>query len=105
MAAGKFKVIAVRDLTTGYDSSTTDKRAVFPTDPNSQMITFTFDNGVTATLRTSGTEPKLKYYAEYCGRPEQTDWNLIEEELDQLVEHIADEFIQAKENGLLLQKE
>jgi phosphomannomutase len=30
------------------------------------MITFTFDNGLVATLRTSGTEPKIKYYTELC---------------------------------------
>jgi len=28
------------------------------------MITFWFENGATATLRNSGTEPKLKYYVE-----------------------------------------
>jgi phosphomannomutase len=33
------------------------------------MITFTFFNGCRATLRTSGTEPKVKYYAEMVGRP------------------------------------
>lgn len=35
------------------------------------MITFTFQNGCVATLRTSGTEPKIKYYAEMCALPEQ----------------------------------
>lgn len=90
----------MRDLTTGYDSSTEDKKATFPTDPSSQMITFTFDNGVIATLRTSGTEPKLKYYAEYCGRPEQKDWGKIEQELDSLVQDIANEFVEADKNGL-----
>jgi len=34
------------------------------------MITFTFDIGVVVTLRTSGTEPKIKYYAEMCAGPE-----------------------------------
>ena len=34
------------------------------------MITFTFENGVTATIRTSGTEPKIKYYAEIASKPE-----------------------------------
>lgn len=36
---------------------------------SSQMITFTFQNGCVATLRTSGTEPKIKYYAEMCALP------------------------------------
>ena len=34
------------------------------------MITFSFENGVTATIRTSGTEPKIKYYAEIASKPE-----------------------------------
>lgn len=33
------------------------------------MITFTLQNGVVATLRTSGTEPKIKYYTEFCAPP------------------------------------
>ncbi|KAK9529750.1 hypothetical protein VZT92_013824 [Zoarces viviparus] len=33
------------------------------------MITFTLQNGVVATLRTSGTEPKIKCYTEYCAAP------------------------------------
>ena len=98
LAAGKFKVVSVRDLTTGYDTSTVDKKAGLPSDPGSQMITFTFDNGVIATLRTSGTEPKLKYYAEYCGRPDEKDWSRIENELETLLEHLKEEFLQPKEN-------
>ena len=104
MAAGKFKVVSVRDLTTGYDSSTEDKIAVFPSDPGSQMITFKFDNGVVATLRTSGTEPKLKYYCEYCARPEERDWTRIENELETLVQCLTEEFIQAEKNELICSK-
>lgn len=33
------------------------------------MITFYFENGCVATLRTSGTEPKIKYYTELACRP------------------------------------
>ena len=61
----------MRDLTTGYDSSRSDKKAILPTDPTTQMITFKFSNGIVATLRTSGTEPKIKYYFEYCASKEQ----------------------------------
>jgi len=32
------------------------------------MITFYFTNGVVLTIRTSGTEPKIKYYSEMCGQ-------------------------------------
>lgn len=42
---------------------------VLPVTRSSHMITFTLQNGVVATLRTSGTEPKIKYYTEYCARP------------------------------------
>ena len=35
------------------------------------MITFTFENGCVATLRTSGTEPKIKYYTEHKPDPKK----------------------------------
>jgi len=96
----KYKIAYVRDLTTGFDSSKPDKKAIFPTDPSSQMITFTFENGVIATLRTSGTEPKLKYYVEYCGKPEEKDWTKIETEMQDMVQYLTKEFIQADIHGL-----
>ena len=42
---------------------------ILPTSSSSQMITFTFSNGGVATMRTSGTEPKIKYYTELCAAP------------------------------------
>lgn len=66
---GKYEVKFVRDLTSGYDSSQPDQRAILPVSQSSQMITFTFRNGLVATLRTSGTEPKIKYYTELCAPP------------------------------------
>jgi len=53
----------VRDLTTGYDSRQADKKALLPTQ-SSNMITFYLANDSVITLRTSGTEPKIKYYSE-----------------------------------------
>ena len=35
------------------------------------MVTFTFENGCVATLRTSGTEPKIKYYTEHKPDPKK----------------------------------
>lgn len=32
-----------------------------------QMITFTLENSLVLTLRTSGTEPKIKFYSELTG--------------------------------------
>uniref|UniRef100_A0A8C3LSU2 Phosphoglucomutase 2 like 1 n=1 Tax=Chrysolophus pictus TaxID=9089 RepID=A0A8C3LSU2_CHRPC len=68
---GDYSILHVRDITTGYDSSQPNKKSVLPVSKSSQMITFTFQNGCVATLRTSGTEPKIKYYAEMCALPEQ----------------------------------
>lgn len=61
----------MRDLTTGYDNSQPGNKAILPVSKDSQMITFNFENGLTATLRTSGTEPKVKYYTELCTPPEK----------------------------------
>lgn len=52
------------DLTVGFDSSRPDGLPLLPTSASSQMITFSFENGLVVTLRTSGTEPKIKYYSE-----------------------------------------
>lgn len=73
----RFAITAVRDLTTGHDSSQPDQRAILPVSSSSQMITFTFGNGCVLTLRTSGTEPKIKYYSEMCATPEQ-GWVWVE---------------------------
>ena len=37
-----------------------DQKARLPVSKSSHMITFWLDNGVVITLRTSGTEPKIK---------------------------------------------
>jgi len=63
---GGKKIVNVRDLTIDYDSSTPDHKALLPR--SSQMITFRLDsNDCAITLRTSGTEPKIKYYIELSG--------------------------------------
>lgn len=68
----KYVIKNVRDLTTGYDNSQSDNIAILPVSKSSQMITFEFENGLVTTLRTSGTEPKIKYYTELCATPKQT---------------------------------
>ncbi|KAM7168441.1 phosphopentomutase isoform 2-T2 [Macrochelys suwanniensis] len=99
-SCGKFKVSGVRDLTTGYDSSQPDQKAVLPTSKSSQMITFTFANGGVATMRTSGTEPKIKYYAELCAPPGNSDPGQLKKELDELVSAIEECFFQPEKNKL-----
>lgn len=52
-----------RDLTVGYESTAKDKIPSLPVDPTSQMITFVVKDKlgeVRATIRGSGTEPKIK---------------------------------------------
>ena len=60
---GEFKVARIRDMTMGYDTATEDHKTVLPKQ-SGQMITFYLDNGCTFTIRTSGTEPKIKWYIE-----------------------------------------
>ncbi|KAM8712975.1 hypothetical protein ACLKA7_013318 [Drosophila subpalustris] len=97
---GEFKIEHVRDLTTGYDSSAADKKATLPVSSSSQMITFTFENGLIVTLRTSGTEPKMKYYAEMCGKPKDENWNELTNTLHRMVDAIVNEFYEPEKNGL-----
>ncbi|KAK9508226.1 hypothetical protein O3M35_007934 [Rhynocoris fuscipes] len=97
---GKYKVISVRDLTNGFDSTKADNKATLPISKTSQMITFTFDNGFVVTLRTSGTEPKLKYYSELCANPEIQDTEVLQKTLREMVKGVIDEFIEPEKNGL-----
>ncbi|XP_059194138.1 phosphoglucomutase-2 [Centropristis striata] len=97
---GRFSISAVRDLTTGYDSNQSDKKAVLPTSRSSQMITFTFSNGGVATMRTSGTEPKIKYYTELCAAPGNSDMKHLKKELDDLVDAIIENFFEPEKNKL-----
>lgn len=97
---GEFPIKSVRDLTNGYDNSRLDNKATLPVSSSSQMITFSFENGLVVTLRTSGTEPKLKYYAELCAKPEQKNWEELKKTLDRMVNAIVEEFFQPQLNKL-----
>ncbi|CAG02150.1 unnamed protein product [Tetraodon nigroviridis] len=94
------QIVHVRDVTTGYDSSQPDLRSVLPVMRSSHMITFTLQNGLVATLRTSGTEPKIKCYAEYCAAPGDSDVTRLEEELRRFVAALLDEFLEPEKNKL-----
>uniref|UniRef100_A0A1A9WEI5 Phosphoglucomutase-2 n=1 Tax=Glossina brevipalpis TaxID=37001 RepID=A0A1A9WEI5_9MUSC len=97
---GEFCIKHIRDLTTGLDTAQPDCRAILPISSNSQMITFTFENGSIITLRASGTEPKIKYYAELSAKPEERDWAKLDATLDRMVKGFLDEFLQPSLNGL-----
>lgn len=60
------------------------------------MITFYFENGCIATLRGSGTEPKLKYYVEMSGN----DRVAVGQVLDKLVPALIEECLRPAVNGL-----
>jgi len=100
LCGGRYKVVGVRDLTTGYDDTKPDMKATLPVSKSSHMITFWLDNGVVITLRTSGTEPKIKYYTEYCASPENDDWTAVEEELAEIVKQMVEELFQPELNNL-----
>ncbi|KAI4503506.1 hypothetical protein M0802_001728 [Mischocyttarus mexicanus] len=98
---GKYLIVGVRDLTTGYDNTKPGNKATLPTSKSSQMITFTFDNGLVTTLRTSGTEPKIKYYCELCSSVEEQDVKKLKCILNEMVSAIVAEFLQPEFNALI----
>jgi len=99
---GKYPIVAVRDLTTGYDSTQRDGRAVLPVDAASHMITFTFANNCVVTLRGSGTEPKLKYYVELYGNEEKS---VLDDRLADMVANVIEHFLAPQQNGLVKPKD
>jgi phosphomannomutase len=93
---GPHRVMHIRDLTSpGLDTSTPDLRPTLPTS-SSHMITYTFANGATLTLRTSGTEPKIKYYTELSG----PDPGQVAEELQGMVDLVISDMLEADKHGL-----
>ncbi|KYQ89432.1 phosphoglucomutase [Tieghemostelium lacteum] len=99
---GEFKVERIRDLTTGYDTAFPPEfKAQLPTSSSTQMITFYFTNGSIATLRGSGTEPKLKYYVESIG----SDKLQVQQTLTKLVSLVIEKLLRPKENELTPPKE
>ncbi|VDP18478.1 unnamed protein product [Onchocerca flexuosa] len=70
---GKFDVKYVRDLTIGYDNEQPGNKPILPLSTSSEMITFTLSGGSSATIRASGTEPKIKYYIEFKSSPGKTE--------------------------------
>lgn len=84
---GPFGIQRIRDVARCYDSAEPDNQcALFA---SSEMLTIYLDNGATVTIRGSGTEPKLKYYAEMsCSSVDQGS-----EELKAVVEAVMADFI------------
>ncbi|CAE8589260.1 unnamed protein product, partial [Polarella glacialis] len=92
---GRFQVTGIRDLTTGYDSRTSDGRPELPLNVGGEMITYYFADvelGAVVTLRTSGTEPKIKWYSEMrsAGDRRQACGALLEELVLAVVRQLLD---------------
>ncbi|TCD63890.1 Phosphoglucomutase-3 [Steccherinum ochraceum] len=94
-------ITSIRDLTIGYDS--TNPPTFKPSLPLSSghMIQFRAQSSdgktkITLTTRTSGTEPKIKYYLEGSGE----DANAVSTLLPKVVAELAEAWMQASKNGL-----
>lgn len=98
---GGHQVTGVRDLTVGYDTATEDHKPTLPVSASSEMITFRLANDTVFTIRTSGTEPKIKYYSELRGETEEQ----ARIDLHSVVEAIGDELMEYEKNGLAKKKE
>ena len=63
------------------------------------LFSSSLENECLVTLRTSGTEPKIKYYTEFKG----TDGNVpaAQKILDTLVVEIIETLLEPKANGLI----
>ncbi|KAJ1919543.1 hypothetical protein H4219_001898 [Mycoemilia scoparia] len=116
---GGFDVTHIRDLTVGVEFEVDELKSQkisskgadvyeyndeyftpnLMTSASSHMITFKTNNGAIFTLRTSGTEPKIKYYLEIAGKPQQSRED-VKTNLDKLVKAIRDEVVEADINGL-----
>jgi len=94
-------VTRIVDLTSGYDSG--NPPAYKPSLPLSSghMIQFRAEspcNGtkITLTIRTSGTEPKIKYYLEGSGKDAADVGSLLPE----VVAELRDAWMEAEKNQL-----
>lgn len=99
---GPFEVTSWRDLTTGYDSSTPNKKPTLPVSASTEMITVTLstidgpNESIRFTARGSGTEPKLKIYIDAKADSTKRAHQLAQETWDALDE----EWWRPEETGL-----
>eukprot|EP00596_Hydrurales_sp_CCMP1899_P010180 CAMPEP_0119044244 /NCGR_PEP_ID=MMETSP1177-20130426/29921_1 /TAXON_ID=2985 /ORGANISM="Ochromonas sp, Strain CCMP1899" /LENGTH=605 /DNA_ID=CAMNT_0007014055 /DNA_START=182 /DNA_END=1999 /DNA_ORIENTATION=+ len=94
-------IVSIKDVTMGYDSTSTDGILDLPITKDSHMIMFQFKNKVSLTLRTSGTEPKIKFYSEiFDNRLNPQSKKDLEIELQYFVSILIDEMLQPVLNHL-----
>ncbi|KAL0881164.1 hypothetical protein ABMA27_002279 [Loxostege sticticalis] len=67
-----------------------------------EMVMFRCSNGLSVTVRSSGTEPKLKYYSELVSQADTpSEREQVKSKLRQMVQEFVEELLQPKENGLI----
>ncbi|KIK40910.1 hypothetical protein CY34DRAFT_24604 [Suillus luteus UH-Slu-Lm8-n1] len=100
---GGLQIRSVVDLTEGHGYDSTNAPTYQPKLPLSlgHMIQFrassdSDDSRIVLTIRTSGTEPKIKYYLEGSGSNRQAVHSL----LGSVVDDLAEDWMNAAENGL-----
>jgi phosphoglucomutase/phosphoglucomutase/phosphopentomutase len=82
-------------MTLGWDSGTPDNKTVLPRQ-SGQMLTFYLQNGCVATIRTPGTEPKIKRYIEIGA----DDKAKATKDLAEVTKAVQDDLLQREKHGL-----
>lgn len=108
-------IVSVKDVTLGTDTTSPTGQSDLPVTPESHMIMYEFDVGaaepgpsadtvrISVTLRTSGTEPKIKFYTELAGRPGgggEEEEGVLRARLQAFVEPLVEEMLQPTMHGL-----
>ncbi|XP_022657810.1 phosphoglucomutase-2-like isoform X2 [Varroa destructor] len=100
---GRFMITGVRDLTVGFDNTLPDNVPILPVSDSSEMITFYMANSANITIRTSGTEPKIKWYSEISAKPgtPKGEWASYKVELDELIGEMIAQLYQPEVYGFI----
>lgn len=105
---GEWRISRLKDITEGYDSVEEDgKLRCLPVDASGQMLSFEVDvrsggdggaalQGLMGTVRSSGTEPKIKYYLEGWG----TDEKVVSDALQRLRDALGSEWLKVQQEQL-----
>eukprot|EP00927_Polykrikos_kofoidii_P086049 TRINITY_DN952_c0_g1_i3.p1 TRINITY_DN952_c0_g1~~TRINITY_DN952_c0_g1_i3.p1 ORF type:complete len:677 (+),score=96.20 TRINITY_DN952_c0_g1_i3:71-2032(+) len=103
-SVGNYAVTGVRDLTVGFDTRTATGQPDLPLNIGGEMITFYFgDIDAEITLRSSGTEPKIKFYAETRCLSSMLETTRVQ--LASFVQTIVLWFLDPHQNGLEIRPE
>ncbi|KAM3963682.1 phosphoglucomutase 2 [Aphomia sociella] len=108
---GSSEIVEINDLKSGFripeDINGDGHLKVLGTGLDSEyaggeMVMFRCRSGLSVSARTSGTEPKLKYYAELvCEAATLSEQRKMDIKLKEMVQEFVEELLQPKENGLI----